>query len=603
MPLLLYLFIGYSSFCGGSGTLNLYSARTLPMANLSFNMNLLYAQHSYPQDTLGDFTKSHHITFSQIGITYGVVDYIEFYLGTTIYGKLEQRGGFFEPADEYAFGDKDIYGGLKFYFPLIGGKESSLNWLVGGNIGADVSPFHSSKDDSLCVNQHFEPTLKHKLDISLDLLSDIEVYPLFLHINGGYEFRGERYDTPEYSLPDPVYFLQVERKNLIKWGVGIEIAAGKYTRFILETRGTSPVDDGVDTTVVGFGLRFISSDNFNFDIGVDYLLNEEVDFVPDWEGDGQITSRIDDMGKWRFKVGFAARGALIPSKKEEKPKEGVIVLTVNDIETDEPIDAMASFRDTTLGVFEMGDDGNVSIPLPPGVYHLRIFKEGYVPREASVTVKPGSEVNINTVIRKKVEPKGTFTGTVSSYREKTPLSAHIEFLGTKLKSIDSDSLKGIFMAELPAGTYNVRVSSYGYLPKTFPIEINDGETTVINIQLLEKLEEKKKLVLRGVNFASGKATITPDAYSILDKVIEVLKANKDAKIEIGGHSDAVGSASYNLRLSEARAQSVRQYLIQQGIDPLRLVARGYGESTPIAPNTTREGRAQNRRIEFTVISE
>ncbi|MBA7711893.1 Peptidoglycan-associated lipoprotein [subsurface metagenome] len=116
-------------------------------------------------------------------------------------------------------------------------------------------------------------------------------------------------------------------------------------------------------------------------------------------------------------------------------------------------------------------------------------------------------------------------------------------------------------------------------------------------------EEKKKLILRGINFASGRSIIPPEGYSTLDKVVEVLKANKDVKIEIGGHTDAVGSATYNQKLSEARALSVRQYLIQHGVDPARLVSRGYGESKPIAPNTTREGRSQNRRIEFIVISE
>ncbi len=75
------------------------------------------------------------------------------------------------------------------------------------------------------------------------------------------------------------------------------------------------------------------------------------------------------------------------------------------------------------------------------------------------------------------------------------------------------------------------------------------------------------------------------------------------KIEIAGHTDSVGSEMYNLRLSEARANAVRDYLIQHGISPDRLIAKGYGESRPIAPNTTREGRAKNRRVEFTVISQ
>ncbi|MEO0232818.1 MAG: OmpA family protein, partial [candidate division WOR-3 bacterium] len=69
-----------------------------------------------------------------------------------------------------------------------------------------------------------------------------------------------------------------------------------------------------------------------------------------------------------------------------------------------------------------------------------------------------------------------------------------------------------------------------------------------------------------------------------------------------GHTDSIGSDSYNMSLSQARAEAVRSYLItRHGIDPARLIARGYGETMPIAPNTSREGRAQNRRVEFVII--
>jgi outer membrane protein OmpA-like peptidoglycan-associated protein len=607
MLLILFTIIGFSSFNGGSGTINLYSAKTLPKANLAFNLNISYAQHPYPIDpAIENYSKSHMIGISKLALAYGIIDYIEFYMGTTIYLKNEQRGGFDEPKDIYVFGDKGIFGGLKFYYPLIRGEDETFNWLFGSNIRIDFSPFHSSKDDSLTVNQNFEPFLKNRPNLSIDLLNDFEIYPLLIHLNGGYTFQGERYDIPIYTIPDTVYFLRAEREDLLRWGIGIEIAAGRNVRFLLETKGSHPKENVQDTTMVSFGIRFMTSPNVNFDFGVDYLLNDGIDFVPDWEYDilsSSYRSRIDDIGKWRFKIGFAARGSLIPERKREKPKEGIIAISVNDIDTDEPLKAIVNFRDSTLGVYETNEMGKLSISLKAGVYHMRISKDEYIPREAAVTVRPGSEVNINTVLRKKVEPKGTLTGTVSSFRERIPLKAVVEFLGTKIKAIESDSIKGVFKTELPTGTYNINVSSEGFLPKTFPLEINEGETTVINVQLVEKLEEKKKLVLRGITFATGKSTISPEGYSILDRVLEVLKANKNVKVEIGGHTDAVGSASYNQRLSEARAMSVRQYLIQQGIVPARLIARGYGESKPIAPNTTREGRAQNRRIEFTVISE
>ncbi|MEA1912825.1 MAG: OmpA family protein [candidate division WOR-3 bacterium] len=586
MLVLLSLLISYSSFSSGSGNFNLYSARTLPSANLAFNAHLSAAQQNY--DSL-----KHFIGYSNIGFTYGVFDYLELYLGTTLYGKLSSQGKTFDPdKEEHVIGDKDLYTGLKFYFPLIGSANNTegqtVNWLLGGHIGDNFSTFHSDKDDSLAIYSHFEPTLKHHSDIALDLLSDIEIYPLLIHLSGGYKFRGDYFD---FHIPDT---LIPERQDLLCWGAGFEIAAGPYTRFVFETKGINPQHGKADTLIGTFGIRFTSPEKFTFDLGVDYAFSDSVDFVPDW--------KINDLGRWRFRVGFSTQSALIPLKKKEKKVEkGAIALTVNDIKTDEPLDASITFRDTTLPVYRTGEDGKVNIEILPGVYHITLSKEGYVPREASITVKPSSVININTVLREKERLIGGFTGTVSSFRDLKPLATTIEFLGTKIKPITSDPEKGIFKGELPSGTYNVRVSSEGYLPQTFAIIIKEGETTIKNIKMIEKLEEKKKLVLRGIHFATGKTTIPPDGYPILDKVVSVLKANKNVKVEISGHTDSVGSASYNLRLSDGRAQSVRQYLIQQGIDSSRLVARGYGESKPIAPNTTREGRAENRRIEFTVI--
>ena len=110
--------------------------------------------------------------------------------------------------------------------------------------------------------------------------------------------------------------------------------------------------------------------------------------------------------------------------------------------------------------------------------------------------------------------------------------------------------------------------------------------------------KKGKMILRGVNFESGSAALTEESYPILDQVYESLEAYPEVKVEIRGYTDNRGSYQYNLELSQKRAEAVRQYLINRGIDPKRLIAKGYGPADPIAPNSTRAGRAQNRRIEF-----
>ena len=106
------------------------------------------------------------------------------------------------------------------------------------------------------------------------------------------------------------------------------------------------------------------------------------------------------------------------------------------------------------------------------------------------------------------------------------------------------------------------------------------------------------MILRGVTFETGKSALKPESFTVLDIVAQSLIANPDIRIEIAGYTDNTGSSATNLRLSQARATAVRAYLASKGVDPGRMVAKGYGAANPIAPNTTREGRAQNRRVEL-----
>ncbi|MCK9280284.1 MAG: OmpA family protein [Melioribacteraceae bacterium] len=105
-------------------------------------------------------------------------------------------------------------------------------------------------------------------------------------------------------------------------------------------------------------------------------------------------------------------------------------------------------------------------------------------------------------------------------------------------------------------------------------------------------------VLVGVNFDFDKATLRPEAYPILLHATTVMLNNPDLKVEIQGHTDSIGSESYNQKLSEKRANAVKNYLLARGIAASRLSIKGLGESSPMADNNTADGRAMNRRIEF-----
>ncbi|MGH7790148.1 MAG: OmpA family protein [Candidatus Binatia bacterium] len=111
---------------------------------------------------------------------------------------------------------------------------------------------------------------------------------------------------------------------------------------------------------------------------------------------------------------------------------------------------------------------------------------------------------------------------------------------------------------------------------------------------------KKKIVLRGVNFDFDKYNIRPDAVPILDEAARTLKESGDITVTVDGYTDSIGSAEYNQRLSERRANAVREYLERQGVNGSRMTARGFGKTNPVASNETAEGRAQNRRVELIV---
>ena len=110
----------------------------------------------------------------------------------------------------------------------------------------------------------------------------------------------------------------------------------------------------------------------------------------------------------------------------------------------------------------------------------------------------------------------------------------------------------------------------------------------------KQLNEYAKTIL----FDTGKSSIKAQSAAVLGDIINILKEYPTAKFTVEGHTDSIGSEKLNQRLSDSRANSVKEYLVENGIDAFRLSALGYGESKPIDSNKTRTGRANNRRVEI-----
>ncbi len=118
------------------------------------------------------------------------------------------------------------------------------------------------------------------------------------------------------------------------------------------------------------------------------------------------------------------------------------------------------------------------------------------------------------------------------------------------------------------------------------------------MNMIGKKFTESKIVTHGINFDIDKATIKPESMGTLNMIVQVLKDNPDIKFEVDGHTDNTGTAVHNLSLSQQRADAVKNQLLKMGIDASRLSAKGFGDTKPINDNTTPEGKANNRRVEF-----
>jgi outer membrane protein OmpA-like peptidoglycan-associated protein len=117
---------------------------------------------------------------------------------------------------------------------------------------------------------------------------------------------------------------------------------------------------------------------------------------------------------------------------------------------------------------------------------------------------------------------------------------------------------------------------------------------------LVTVTEKKIELKQSIYFATNKATIKRVSYPLLDEVAQALADNPTIRVRIEGHTDSRGRDAFNMRLSQARTESVREYLLAKGIAAERMDTQGFGETMSIADNRTEAGRAQNRRVDFVI---
>jgi outer membrane protein OmpA-like peptidoglycan-associated protein/Tfp pilus assembly protein PilF len=201
-------------------------------------------------------------------------------------------------------------------------------------------------------------------------------------------------------------------------------------------------------------------------------------------------------------------------------------------------------------------------------------------------------------------------GKVFDKETNEPLEAAFELIdlsdGKVVIESYSNAATGEFLVSLPAGknyALNASKSKYLFYSDNFSMKENSDKLspTIKNVPL-QPIKVGEAVVLKNVFFETASSSLKEESKIELDKLAELLKANPKMKIELGGHTDNVGNPKSNQLLSEKRGQSVFDYLVSKGVANTRLTFKGFGDEKPIADNTTEEGKAQNRRTEFKIIS-
>ncbi len=203
---------------------------------------------------------------------------------------------------------------------------------------------------------------------------------------------------------------------------------------------------------------------------------------------------------------------------------------------------------------------------------------------------------------------GRAEGKVTS-TDGSPLAAFISI------SKDGDPVKNTptkdaaYSEDLAEGEYLIRASATDHEPQAKTVKVAAGKPTKTDFVLvpsskaLARVEGNKIVILQTVYFATSKADILAKSNDLLNDVARVLVDNPQIKkVEVAGHTDTVGDAGANKRLSQSRANSVKAYLVKKGVAADRLTPVGYGEEKPVvSPDDTKDKQAQNRRVEFVVL--
>ena len=281
---------------------------------------------------------------------------------------------------------------------------------------------------------------------------------------------------------------------------------------------------------------------------------------------------------------------------------------------------LQGYGEDDLFFTKKGPKGDWSVPQNLGYPVNTIHKEGtlFIAADAKTAYyssdrsdsKGGLDI-YSFELRENIRPSKTLWVKGKVFDKKTikglPSAVELIDLNTKqlLSKVQTDE-QGNYLITLPVGKdylFNVNRKGYLFYSDNFFLSQHSPDSIYEKNIPLQPIEANASIILKNIFFDVNKFDLKPESESELDKMVQLLNENPTLKIQINGHTDSVGKAADNLKLSDNRAKAVVAYLVKKNILSQRLSAKGFGATQPIAPNKTEEGKALNRRTEMKVVSQ
>jgi outer membrane protein OmpA-like peptidoglycan-associated protein len=458
--------------------------------------------------------------------------------------------------------------------------------------------------------------------VTLDFAGIAPSTPIRFHTNVGWshykqtfdmtDFR-YNYDSTRVDFYDSTQIHLDVEDNVLDVNVGLEFPTRFAIPFV-EYSLQEYMDREGNQSVAYLtpGLRFITTSGMFMDISFDLGLTDY-----NWEDhdlghylyqgfdvtdeERAARSPLPGGGANDWGVGFSlafSSDLIVPTVP---PTEGRISGMITSSVDGTPVAGTVTFPGTTIANVTPDATGFYTLIVPQGSIPMTVTADGYQPSSATIVIEGGQNV-VKDFSMIPIPPNGLVAGTVTAEETGDPIVATVSVIDAPQPLSVTCTADGVYQISVPAGTWTVKAEANGFLPKTQAVVVSADGTTVVNFELRPALVQGQVLRFNNIYFDVASANIKPESYPVLDGIVATLLENPNARVQIAGHCDSDGASDYNQTLSEQRAASVFSYLVNRGVSAAKLTTIGFGESQPIVPNTSAANKAQNRRIEFTVLS-